>query len=135
MHPTRRSGVPAAALVLLAAGLGAAAPATAAGPPTWAGTTKAAFGGDSFVVGPVSDGRRLWTLELAAQHPALLRSRSIRTGRLVSSVRVEVPRNASATVVGQSEEAPAPQLVIGRNVGAVTGTWCDVEEDERGGGA
>lgn len=114
-----------------------APPAQAAATPTWSVQNKPVLGEDNVVVGPVSDGTRLWTIELPPNRQALLRARSIRTGKLVRSVRVAVPLSPGATVLGDTDGNALPQqLVVGDRAAAVTGTWCSRDvEDERGGGS
>lgn len=102
----------------------AGVPVATAAPRTWVASTAPLLARDNTVVGPVSDGRKLWTIELPPGRRALLRSRSIRTGRLVSSVRVDVPRLPGAIRTGDVDDDPGPQLVVGDHVGVVTGTWC-----------
>jgi hypothetical protein len=106
-------------------GLLLATPGATAATRTWTATTGPLLEHDDAVVGPVSDGRRLWTIELPPRRQALLRSRSVHTGKLLSSVRVDVPRLAGAVrTATEYDDLPDPQLVIGDHVGAITGTWC-----------
>lgn len=137
----RRS--PAAALLL---GVTCALASTAALVPPPAGAALRSW---SAVVDPVlsedgypptrvvADGR-MWSLELSDTAPALLQSRSLRTGRMLSSVRVAIPVLPGTAGLGGEEDydnVPGPSLVVAGGHAAAVGTWCaSFNEGERGGG-
>lgn len=63
------------------------------------------------------------------------RSRSLRTGKVLSSVRVAIPLLHGAAGAGGDEVDPSPDLVVAGGHAAASGTWCgSFNDDERGGG-
>jgi hypothetical protein len=93
---------------------------------------------DGYIAARVVADGRMWSLELGDTAKALLQSRSLRTGRLLSSVPVTIPMLPGSAGLGGGEDydnAPGPTLVVAGGHAAAVGTWCaSFNEGERGGG-